>query len=158
MWPTIPPDVPAGLYYTCVAIAVLVAGVSKSGFGGSTFIAAVPLMATVMPTRHMLGRMLRAYRHRLPISMELASVETIKKFVGAGLGISVISRSYALPEVEAGLLRLIPFEGIKLFRELGLIYRNDRHLSLPAKAFIEVIRQVRSVPEVSKKSKKTASA
>ena len=109
-------------------------------------------------TRHMLERMLRAYRNRLQISMELASVETIKKFVGAGLGISVISRSYALPEVEAGLLRLIPFEGIKLFRELGLIYRNDRNLSLPAKAFIEVIRQVRSVPEVSKKSKKAASA
>lgn len=109
-------------------------------------------------TRHMLERMLRAYRNRLQISMELASVETIKKFVGAGLGISVISRSYALPEVEAGLLRLIPFEGIKLFRELGLIYRNDRNLSLPAKAFVEVIRQVRSVPEVSKKSKKAASA
>ena len=109
-------------------------------------------------TRHMLERMLRAYRDRVQISMELASVETIKKFVGAGLGISVISRSYALPEVEAGLLRLIPFEGIKLFRELGLIYRNDRNLSLPAKAFIEVIRQVRSVPKVSTKSKKADSA
>ena len=109
-------------------------------------------------TRHMLERMLRAYRNRLQISMELASVETIKKFVGAGLGISVISRSYALPEVETGLLRLIPFEGIKLFRELGLIYRNDRNLSLPAKAFIEVIRQVRSVPEAPTKSKKAASA
>ncbi len=109
-------------------------------------------------TRHMLERMLRPYRNRLQISMELASVETIKKFVGAGLGISVISHSYALPEVEAGLLRLIPFEGIKLFRELGLIYRNDRNLSLPAKAFIEVIRQVRSVPEVSTKSKKATSA
>ena len=98
-------------------------------------------------TRHMLERMLRAYRNRVQISMELASVETIKKFVGAGLGISVISRSYALPEVEAGVLRLIPLKGVKFYRELGLIHRTDRHLSHSAKAFIEVIRKVRSVPE-----------
>ena len=98
-------------------------------------------------TRHMLERMLRAYRNRVQISMELASVETIKKFVGAGLGISVISRSYALPEVEAGVLRLIPLKGVKFYRELGLIHRTDRHLSYSAKAFIEVIRKVRSVPE-----------
>jgi uncharacterized protein len=58
MWPTIPPDISPALYFTCVGLAVLITGVSKSGFGGSTFIAAVPLMATVMPTRHMLGIML----------------------------------------------------------------------------------------------------
>ena len=73
--------------------------------------------------------------------MELASVETIKKFVGAGLGISILSRTYAQPEVAAGVLRLIPLEGQKLYRELGLIYRRDRHQSLPAKVFIDVVRE-----------------
>ena len=73
--------------------------------------------------------------------MELASVETIKKFVGAGLGISVISRAYAQSEVAAGLVKLIPLEGLKLYRELGLIYRRDRYLSLPAKVFIETVRE-----------------
>jgi DNA-binding transcriptional LysR family regulator len=92
-------------------------------------------------TRVMLDRMLREYRNNLQISMELASVETIKKFVGAGLGISLISRAYAQAEVAAGLLKLIPLEGQKLYRELGLIYRRDRHHSLPAKVFIEVVRE-----------------
>jgi DNA-binding transcriptional LysR family regulator len=73
--------------------------------------------------------------------MELASVETIKKFVGAGLGISLISRTYAQPEVMAGVLKLIPLEGQKIHRELGLVYRRDRYLSLPAKVFIEVVRE-----------------
>jgi DNA-binding transcriptional LysR family regulator len=73
--------------------------------------------------------------------MELASVETIKKFVGAGLGISLISRTYAQPEVTAGVLRLIPLEGQKIYRELGLVYRRDRYLSLPAKVFIDVVRE-----------------
>lgn len=59
--------------------------------------------------------------------------------MGAGLGISVISRTYAQAEVAAGLLKLIPLEGQKLYRELGLIYRRDRHHSLPAKVFIEVV-------------------
>ena len=110
------------------------------------------IVPTTGNTRHMLERMLRAYRNKMQISMELASVETIKKFVGAGLGISVISRSYALPEVEAGILRLIPLEGVKFYRELGLIHRTDRYLSRAAKAFIEVIRRLRSVPESRDKS------
>jgi DNA-binding transcriptional LysR family regulator len=92
-------------------------------------------------TRVMLDRMLRDYRNHIQISMELASVETIKKFVGAGLGISLISRTYAQSEVAAGVLKLIPLEGQKLYRELGLIYRRDRHHSLPAKVFIEVVRE-----------------
>ena len=92
-------------------------------------------------TRVVLDRLLRDYRHHLQISMELASVETIKKFVGAGLGISFISRAYAQPEVAAGVLKLVPIAGQKLERELGLIFRRDRHLSLPAKVFIEVVRE-----------------
>lgn len=92
-------------------------------------------------TRVMLDRLLRPYRNHFHISMELASVETIKKFVSAGLGISVISRTYAQSEVAAGVLKLIPLEGQKLYRELGLIYRRDRHHSLPAKVFIEVVRE-----------------
>ena len=92
-------------------------------------------------TRVTIDRLLRAYRDHIQISMELASVETIKKFVGAGLGISLISRTYAQAEVAAGVLKLIPLDGQKIHRELGLIYRRDRYLSLPAKVFIEVVRE-----------------
>jgi DNA-binding transcriptional LysR family regulator len=92
-------------------------------------------------TRVVIDRLLRAHRDHLQISMELASVETIKKFVGAGLGISLISRTYVQPEVSAGVLKLIPLEGQKLYRELGLVYRRDRYLSLPTKVFIEVVRE-----------------
>ena len=97
-------------------------------------------------TRVVLDRLLRDYRDHLQVSMELASVETIKKFVGAGLGISFISRTYAHPEVAAGLLKLVPLEGEKIYRELGLIYRRDRYLSLPAKVFIEVVRESTKTP------------
>jgi DNA-binding transcriptional LysR family regulator len=109
-------------------------------------------------TRIVLDRLLRPHRDRVQISMELASVETIKKFVGAGLGISLISRTYGQPEVAAGLLKLIPLEGQKLYRELGLIFRRDRYLSLPAKVFIEVVRDsTRASNSGSPTNTKTAS-
>ena len=92
-------------------------------------------------TRVVIDRLFREYRDHVQISMELASVEMIKKFVGAGLGISLISRTYCQPEVAAGVLKLIPLDGEKLHRELGLIYRRDRYLSLPAKVFINVVRE-----------------
>lgn len=98
-------------------------------------------------TRVVMDRLLRDHRDRIQISMELASVETIKKFVGAGLGISLISRTYAQAEVAAGVLKLIPVEGQKIYRELGLIYRRDRYLSLPAKVFIEVVRESTKAPD-----------
>src|SRR5512140_2061136 len=59
------------------------------------------------------------------ISMELASVEAIKKFVAAGLGVSLISRSFAAHEAATGVLSIVPIEGMKLVRELGLIYHRD---------------------------------
>lgn len=98
-------------------------------------------------TRVVIDRLLREHRNNVQISMELASVETIKKFVGAGLGISLISRTYCFPEVTAGVLKLIPLEGQKLYRELGLVYRRDRYLSLPAKVFINVVRESTHVTE-----------
>ncbi len=92
-------------------------------------------------TRVVIDRLLRDHHDHIQVSMELASVETIKKFVGAGLGVSVISRSYAQQEVTAGELKLVPLDGQKIYRELGLVYRPDRYLSLPAKAFIQVARE-----------------
>jgi DNA-binding transcriptional LysR family regulator len=99
--------------------------------------------------------LLRAHRYDLQISMELASVETIKKFVGAGLGISLISRTYVQSEVTAGVLKLIPLEGQKLYRELGLVYRRDRYQSLPTKVFIEVVRESTQTANSGASSTKT---
>ncbi|HVE42922.1 MAG TPA: sulfite exporter TauE/SafE family protein [Planctomycetota bacterium] len=55
IWPHIEPDVTPWVYYVCVAAAVLITGISKSGFGGGIGIVAIPIMASVMPARHMLG-------------------------------------------------------------------------------------------------------
>ena len=58
--------------------------------------------------------------------MELPSVGMIKSFVAAGLGVSLISASFARDQVLAGRVKLIPIKDQELWRELGLAYRRDR--------------------------------
>ncbi len=78
---------------------------------------------------------------KLNISMELASIETIKKFVSIGMGISIVPKSYVQNESEQGTLRLIRIKNLKMIRKLGLIYRKNRYLSRASKAFLEVVEE-----------------
>lgn len=94
-------------------------------------------------TRQMLDKHFRPYRSRLRVTMELPSVGMIKRFVAAGLGVSLISSSFAMDEVRAGQAKLVPIAGIELWRELGLTYRRDRSLPRATTAFIALLGQRR---------------
>jgi DNA-binding transcriptional LysR family regulator len=91
--------------------------------------------------RQILDKQFRPYRSRLRISMELPSVGMIKRFVIAGLGVSLISESFVRDEVRAGKAKMIPVSDMELWRELGLVYRRDRTLPRSASAFVAMIRQ-----------------
>ena len=91
-------------------------------------------------TRQLLDKLFRPYRSQLRIPMELPSVGMIKRFVAAGLGVSLISESFVRDEVRAGKVKLIEIANVDLWRELGLIYRRDRTLSRSAAAFVSLVR------------------
>lgn len=76
------------------------------------------------------------------VSLELASVEAIKKFVAAGLGITLMSRSFVKRETAQGILRAVPLRGMTLVRELGLIYHRDKYLCPVMLAFLKVVKDV----------------
>ncbi len=90
--------------------------------------------------RQVMDKQFRPYRSRLRISMELPSVGMIKRFVAAGLGVTLISESFARDEARAGQLKLIPISDMEIWRELGLVYRRDRTLPRSAAAFINLVR------------------
>jgi DNA-binding transcriptional LysR family regulator len=90
-------------------------------------------------TRQMLDKFFRPYRSRLRVTMELPSIGMIKRFVAAGLGVSLMSSSFAIDDVEAGKAALIPIADVEVWRELGLIYRRGRSLPRAANAFIELL-------------------
>ena len=91
-------------------------------------------------TRQVLDKFFRPYATDMRIVMELPSVTMIKRFVSANLGVSLISEGFATDEVRAGRVKLIPIKDVELWRELGLIYRRDRHLPRSATAFVDMIR------------------
>ena len=100
-------------------------------------------------TRHLLEKCFRPYRSMLRITMELPSVSLIKRFVAAGVGVSLISASYVRREVRDGEVKLIAIAEVEMWRELGLVYRRDRSLPRAASAFIALIRQRATSPKTA---------
>ncbi len=98
-------------------------------------------------TRQVLDKLLRPFRARVHVAMELPSIGMIKKFVGADAGVSFISESFAKDQVKAGEVKLLNVEGVDLWRELGLVYRRDRSLPRAAQALIALIREHKQLPE-----------
>ncbi len=77
----------------------------------------------------------------LRISAELNDIESIKRAVEQGLGISIASR-YSVQDSEAmGKIRIFPFEGGSFIRDLYLVYREGRPLSPAAQKFVNFTKE-----------------
>ena len=66
-------------------------------------------------------------------------------FVAAGLGVSLISSSFARDEVAAGRVTLVPLQDVEVMRELGLAYRRDRTHTRATTTFITTVRELHKV-------------
>jgi len=93
-------------------------------------------------TRRLMDKLLRPYKAQLQVPMELPSVGMIKSFVAAGLGVSLISTSFARDQVLAGRVKLIPPREKELWRELAIAYRRDRTMTRATSTFISTVRQL----------------
>jgi DNA-binding transcriptional LysR family regulator len=58
--------------------------------------------------------------------------------VVAGLGIGFLPRTNVLSDEKMGTLKIIKVEGVRLNRELGVVYRKDKTLTRAAHAFLEI--------------------
>jgi DNA-binding transcriptional LysR family regulator len=72
--------------------------------------------------------------------MEMENPESVKKAVQSGLGIAFISTFAVETELKAESLVVVRVRGLDIRRELKIVYRKDKHLTRPAKAFIEMAR------------------
>jgi DNA-binding transcriptional LysR family regulator len=72
------------------------------------------------------------------IAMELDSSELLKRLICAELGMGFLPRANVLDDVHAGLLKIANVEGMRLHRELALIFRKDRTLTHAANAFLDI--------------------
>ncbi|MDE2400638.1 MAG: LysR family transcriptional regulator [Burkholderiales bacterium] len=96
-----------------------------------------PLIAreTGSEVREVLDTYLRHHQLAPRIGMEIASNETIKAAVTAGLGIGFLSLHAVAAEVRNGLLHIIEFEDTPLMRTWNIVHQVSKVLSPAAEAF-----------------------
>lgn len=72
------------------------------------------------------------------IAMEVESSELLKRLIGAGLGMGFLPRAVVTAEAAAGTLLILKVDGLRISRELALIFRKEKTLSRAAHAFLEI--------------------
>jgi len=85
-------------------------------------------------------------RGRLPektlnVIMELGSTEAVKEALIAGLGVSILSRTSILREIQDGLLKEVPIRGLKLERDFYQVFHSRRARSPVCHAFIHFLKK-----------------
>ena len=96
--------------------------------------------------REEIDRVLALHRVPVRIALEFDNIETIKRAIEIGAGISLLPEPTITREIETGTLVQIPIEGEPLVRPLGIIHRRDRKLSEAAQRFIRLLQSDASRP------------
>ena len=90
-------------------------------------------------------------RHETPlnITIEIATIEAIKKFVARDLGASFVPLMCIREELAGGELVRVPVEGIHHERTLWLVHRATDSQHHAARAFLELVRGMTPLGEAS---------
>jgi DNA-binding transcriptional LysR family regulator len=81
-----------------------------------------------------------AHNTPLNITLELATIETIKRFVRRDLGLAIVPRMCVAEELERGLLATVPVNELSYTRTLWATHRRGATLSHAAMAFFDLLR------------------
>lgn len=112
--------------------------VSVRELGAESFIAHnVP-----SPYREKVVRTFEKYRTPLNISLEMPTLEAIKRFVEGGMGVALVPRLAAQAEITRGQVAALTVREMKLERRLYLVCRKSATLSHAARAFLRVAREL----------------
>jgi DNA-binding transcriptional LysR family regulator len=94
------------------------------------------------PYRESVIEAFEKYNTPLNISVELPSLEAIKKLVETGAGVALVPKLTAQTEIAQGKLAGISVKELKLERRLHIIYRRNTVLSHAAQAFLDTARSL----------------
>jgi DNA-binding transcriptional LysR family regulator len=92
------------------------------------------------PSRSRIFELFAEQRTPLNITIELATLETIKEFVMRDVGVAILPRLAVREEIAKGKLVEIPVKGMKIEKTLRIIYRREHSLSHAAKTFLDLIK------------------
>jgi DNA-binding transcriptional LysR family regulator len=90
--------------------------------------------------RREIDRVLYEHNTGMNVVMEFDNIETIKRAVEIGAGVSLLPKPTILREMETGTLAAVPISTQELVRPLGIIHRRGKDLGVTARRFIELLR------------------
>lgn len=110
--------------------------VTIADLGNEVFIAHI----VSSPYRERVIQLFAQHHVQLQMGVQLPTIESIKRFVEMGMGVAIVPRMCVQTEVERGQLTEVRIREMHLRRDLFLIFRRDRPLSHPARAFVRLLR------------------
>jgi len=93
-------------------------------------------------TRRVAEEALRQKGIEVELGMELGNTEAIKRAVAEGMGVAIVSIHAAEQELKTGRLRAVRIINLPIHRLLKIVYRRRKRLSLAAKAFLQLLREI----------------
>lgn len=96
------------------------------------------LLAKQGRQRELLDNLFHMHDLQPKVAMEVDSSELLKRLVAAGLGTGFLPQANIAGDRQAGLLKTVRVEGVKLSRDLALVYRKGKVLTRAAQAFLEI--------------------
>jgi DNA-binding transcriptional LysR family regulator len=90
-----------------------------------------------IPTRRAVDKLLRDHGSTVQVTMELDNIETVKRAVEIGLGISILPRNAVLSEITSGTLAEVAIADGDFIRPIAMLVRKGRSLSRAAQVLIE---------------------
>ncbi len=84
----------------------------------------------------------------LNITLELDTIETIKRFVQKRIGLAFVPRMCVREELERGALVSVPVRGLTHNRTLWAAHRRGTHLSPAAAAFLALLRKRTAITDI----------
>jgi DNA-binding transcriptional LysR family regulator len=97
-----------------------------------------------IPSRHAIDEIFREHAVRVRVVMEFDNIETIKRSVEIGAGISIVPLLSVQREVQAGALVQLQFSQQNFVRPLGGIVKNRNSLSPAAQKFVDLLQHPQS--------------
>ncbi len=113
--------------------------VSFTQLAGEDFIA----FERDIPTRKTIDGMLKQHKVAVNYAMEFDNIETLKRSVEVGIGLSILPETAVVNEVKNGLLVQLDFTEGTFTRAIGIIHRRGRVFSAASREFVQMLTAAR---------------
>lgn len=110
-------------------------GISVDDLAGIPFIA----FADGIPTRLLIERNLHRYGVKLDVRKSYDNIETLKRTVELGFGVSLLPRQTVMNEISDGTLLEVPIQGFSLSRACGILILEKKTIARATQKWLDLL-------------------